>query len=251
MNYHELFKLYSSVLDKQTASAIASAAVDRANFGRSLGLPIEAEDVASSLYTYCAGRKVPAGKLKAILIGQGTEIVFAEQNQRNGYIYGVDNLVHDLTVWGRTGFIMKTLEDALYGARFKNAGLPAGSYFEIVYQTFHSGRMPKGNSAEGKKLTRAINRLAEIVSEVMVGNGGRVSFETVEGELTLEEVYLEYEDVERQVHESWWICEAGHRRLLQTAVSPNLFPNKGRLGTRTHGYRHCCCGRELHLDTTE
>lgn len=239
---------YTEVLDKDLARGLRNIAKRATNDGLALGLSISLEDVASELYMVILVRPelhtYPLFKSLGILKGEATRYVNELRNQEGGFFTSPESLVDLLFCWRSEGGLMPSVRDALFGPVFARAGSPAGSYRDAIVQAYRDGLVPPARSSEGKKLKRAVVRLSEVLTGVLVGPVKSLDEHEVEVGL-IEDCYsyAGYEDSSVGSFGAIYVCSSGHLTKLALAVDPPEVIGMPRV----YGYLNCSCGEVLKL----
>jgi hypothetical protein len=235
---------YTDLLGKDLSRGLSNIAKRATNDGLALGLSIDVEDVASELYMVLLARPAlydyPLFKTLSILKGEATKYVNDQRRQVGGFFTNPEALISILADWRSEG-LPTSVSDALYGPVFVKAGVPAGSYLQAIQDAYWDGAMPARRSAADFRLRRAVVRLTEVLSGVMVrqvclDEAEQLSYLLPEGDDDLP-------DATFNAFDCLYVCEAGHLVKVRVAVD-----KPQRLGTpKVYGYRNCPCGMQMQL----
>ena len=238
---------YSPFLGSDLARGLSRIAVSKARYALTdFGIEVAAEDIASELYMEILSRP----ELKTWTLSKALGVLRAEANiyickirdQRGGFFTSPDLLVRELKAWHTEG-LSHTVEWCLYDPEsvFADAGIPPGSYRQVIQDAYWDGIFPAPGRPAGKRLNRAVARLSEVLSGVLVGPVKALDVEAHDLE---DDPYLELEfDADAAgVFDGLYSCTAGHTSKFSLAVEPPKTIGSPR---GVYGLRFCACGKDM------
>jgi hypothetical protein len=207
------------------------------------------EDLQSELYAHLLTypKIIEGGKFPSkVLHNEAAKFCFKQRTDQGAAIIGTDTLHLVLTDYNNIpDYIYKILN----GPVFAKAGKPAGKYLEVIEQEYKYSNKIVGTSNR-KTLARAVTRLAELISGVMVGTPD--SFTHIANQpgmpTYLDECEDFYEDATSAPYVGIYYCNKGHGYRISTGAKPE---NKKIGQAKLLGYYTCRCGNILTLDTRE
>ncbi|MEU8213994.1 hypothetical protein AB0B85_32870 [Micromonospora sp. NPDC049044] len=229
----------------------------KANKDWNLGL--EADEIENELYAFMFSRpSLITAKLSTVggtLNQHAKDWCMKLRRQEGALMLGSEALGEILREWHS---MPAYIWDVVYGETFSNAA--GGRYLALLEQVYRDSRdmldmtpeelldpiatmrklLP---AADRKALTRALQRLTEVLGDVMCARPE--SFDAVKHDQAATDYLAGLDDDETFIgHQGTYRCDKGHEMTARLAVKPPK-----RLGMpREYGYRNCSCGdKELAL----
>jgi hypothetical protein len=220
---------------------------------RDWNLNLEIGDVENELYAFMLSRpSLINAKLSTVggtLTQHAKDWCTRMRRQEGALMLGSEALGEILREWHS---MPAYLWDVVYGETFSKAA--GGRYLALLEHVYRDSRDrldmtpeerldPIGTmrrllpAADRKALTRALQRLTEVLSDVMCSRPG--SFDPLKHDRATEQPYEPLDDDETfQGHQGVYCCGRGHEISVRLAVKPPK-----RLGMpKIYGHRHCACG---------
>lgn len=240
---------YSDDYRPEIVQLIENVASNKAQLARNVWyINIDREDIISELYVYLFSdpKLLENGKIPSkILHSRASNFCFKQRSDQGAAIVGTDTLHGILTDFNN---LPSYVREVLYGPVFAKAGKPAGGYLEIIEQEYKYKNKIM-DRVKKQTLARAVTRLAEVISGIMVGTPD--SFNTLSQtpsipSYEMEESTEEYEDSTFAPFTAIYTCSNGHQYKINTGAKPDTT----RIGQRyLLGYYSCRCGEVLELHT--
>lgn len=243
---------YTSVLKRDLARGLSRIAATHSRYALiDFGIEVPEEDIASELYMVILARPELKdyflGKALSILKAEAKVYICKQRDQRGGFFTSPALLTSLLRNW-RVDGLPASVQWCLYDAesKFADDGIPAGSYRQVIEDAYWGGLMPDPRSAQGKKLKRAVARLAEVLSGVLVGPVRQLEENDYEVALEYDEGSSDYEDLEFSAGSfgALYSCPSGHINKFYLAAQPPELIGSVR---GVYGLRYCSCGEVLKL----
>lgn len=209
-------------------------------------IEVEQEDIVSELYAHLFAKpsllvdnKFPSKNLHNV----AADYCFKQRKDQGAAAIGTDALHEILTDWNT---IPQYILNIMYGPVFAKAGKPSGGYLKALEEAY------RDKDYSGYRLTvpRALKRLAEVLSGIMVGTpdslqrlGDDKGIPTYSDPDYDDETEYDEDDTFNPLS-AIYMCDAGHEYKYELGC--DKAPNK--LGqVKIYGYRFCKCGLTLEL----
>lgn len=211
---------------------------------------VEFEDIVSELYAHLLTKPALLTDNKfpsKILHNVASDYCFKQRTDQGATILGTDTLHGMLQDFNN---LPSQIYKVLYGPVFAKAGKPAGTYLEIIEQEYKYKNKVVGAS-QRKTLARAVSRLVEVYSGIMVGTPESYEALIYSSNMpiyTMAETEETFEDPSFAPFIGLYHCSNKHQYRINTGAKPE----NRRIGLRTElGYYTCRCGEILYLDSRE
>lgn len=239
---------YSSEYRPEIIQLIENVASSKSKLARNVWhIEVDSEDIVSELYAHLIAKPalLTDGKVPSkILHNVASNFCFKQRTDQGAAIVGTDTLHGILTDFNN---VPSYVWEVLYGPVFIKAGKPAGSYLEAIEQEYKYKNKIVGASNR-KTLSRAVTRLAEVISGIMVGTPD--SFTSISDRPGMPTYSMEetedFEDSTLAPFVGMYSCIEGHIYRINTGAKPD----NNRIGQKQLlGYFTCKCGNILTLDS--
>lgn len=241
---------YSEDYRPEIIQLIENVAVSKSQLARNVWhIEVDPEDIVGELYAHLIAKPnlLLAGKVPSkILHNIASNFCFKQRTDQGAAILGTDSLHGIMQDFNS----MPTyIREIMYGPVFAKAGKPVGSYLEAIEQEYKYGNKIVGASNR-RTLARAVTRLAEVISGIMVGTPDSLAvIENSPGIPTyLDEADEDFEDPTFAPFTGIYYCDQGHKYRINTGDKPD----NNKIGKKQLlGYLTCRCGNTLTLDSRD
>jgi len=240
---------YSTDYRSDITQLIENVATSKTTLAKNVWhINVEREDLISELYCYLLSKPslIEDGKVPSkILHNRASNFCFKQRLDKGAAIVGTDTL-HDMLL--EFNKLPTYILDVLYGPVFAKAGKPVGTYLEIIEQEYKYKNKVVGASNR-KTLARAVARLAEVISGIMVGTPDSFNSLTYAANVPSYEMQDNSDDSLDSTFAPFtaiYTCTNNHSYRINTGAKPDTT----RIG-QNHllGYYKCKCGEVLELDS--
>lgn len=205
--------------------------------------PLEPDDIRTELLVFVYSRptllNTKSSAVFAILHRHAKDVCLRTRKQAGAVLLGRDALGTILRGWnGMPAYVW----DVVHGPTFSKAA--GGRYLELLTQVYRDACNPfLMSKADQKAILRALDRLIEVLADVMCGRPESFDITKHDREDQAHALDAPEDDETFYGHQGTYSCAEGHEMTTRLAVkAPKALGME-----RVYGLRNCSCGKSLAL----